>query len=211
MIAANGYAYGILVREGSSDNGLSRILESALLNFGFTECHIESIEQKGTVEQLLLQAFNLYPDADIIFVHRDADNAGYDKRLQEVDDAAVILNSKQRFNSEIVPVIPVTETESWIIYALTDEQFRSDMNYSGVASIPKRSDVERISDAKERLEDIVRDRFRIIFSNRRRRDYSFNEERKRILESISETNVMEGCNSFNQFLEKTRSILHVVD
>jgi len=65
----------------------------------------------------------------VVFVHRDADNAGVDDRLKEIRDAATQASTDAKDDAitdvPVIPVIPVKETEAWILWALHHPEFRS--------------------------------------------------------------------------------------
>jgi hypothetical protein len=56
-------------------------------------------------------ALSLYP-CDVLFVHRDAETVGREKRLQEIRDG---LSASLNAEFPHVPVIPVRMTEAWLL------------------------------------------------------------------------------------------------
>ena len=48
---------------------------------------------------------------DLMFVHRDSDNAGYKSRLTEIESAMDEVDTVLSW----VPAIPVRETEAWLL------------------------------------------------------------------------------------------------
>ncbi|MGF6371779.1 hypothetical protein OKW40_004529 [Paraburkholderia sp. RAU6.4a] len=85
----------ILTGEGTSDLNLVDHIENVLIEEGFSEVSGEapdlSMFQRPvgrTVREKLDALLRHYPNADVIFVHRDADNAGIVQREQEIIAAA---------------------------------------------------------------------------------------------------------------------------
>lgn len=111
-----------LLREGSSDAALTNVLEVLLTQL---TCEPASVSDRpdlrGSVEKKLrtLQEKDagLY---DLIFVHRDADQAGLEARTQEIRRAASKDSSSDL--APVIPVVPVTMTETWALASLLDDQ-----------------------------------------------------------------------------------------
>jgi hypothetical protein len=142
----------VLLREGSSDNGLAVHLESLLIKFGAQEVLGEIRPYAGTTQDKLDAFLAEGLDVDVIFLHRDADNAGHTTRETEIFEAA------QQFEKcpPVIPVVPTTMTESWL---LTDEQAIRD-----IARAPRLrhhlhlgpvSKIEEIADAKKTLKETI--------------------------------------------------------
>lgn len=209
MLRPAGFLQVVLVREGTSDNGLKNVIEDCLVRRGFTEVDVQIINEKGTVETLLCSAIDEFEDVRMIFVHRDEDNAGRAARLEEISNAAHSVCSSMSLSEDpsIVPVIPRTETESWILHALSRPQFRERMNYKLCDGIPKPSEVESISDAKERLEKVVNAKWIRVFGSGRRRNPSFSSERVKLLNAIDSEDDMVGSQSFSMFVSELENFL----
>ena len=86
---------------------------------------------------------------DLIFVHRDADAAGYEARTREIIEASanIALNENQ------VPIVPVRATEAWI---LLDEaairRVAGKPRGRQPLNLPRPSRVEHLADPKGALE-----------------------------------------------------------
>lgn len=108
----------VLTGEGSSDLRLVEHIQTILIDEGFSEVSGE-IPDLGlfsppvgrSVREKLIALVKHYPHADVIFVHRDADNVGADIRESEVFQAAEGVVELNR----IISVIPVTMLETWLL------------------------------------------------------------------------------------------------
>lgn len=146
----------VLTGEGPSDRNLVDHIEGILVEEGFVEVS-GSAPDLGllpnpvgrSVREKLGVILKLYPNVDAIFVHRDADQAGIDARKREIFEAADGLIANHR----VIPVIPVTEFETWL---LTDraaiKRVAGNVGYGGALScIPHIRNLEGIKGAKEVL------------------------------------------------------------
>jgi hypothetical protein len=108
----------VLTGEGSSDLRLVEHIQTILIGEGFSEVSGE-VPDLGmftpavgrSVREKLLALMKYYPHADLILVHRDADNVGAAVREQEIWAASDGVVDAGR----IVPIIPVTMLETWLL------------------------------------------------------------------------------------------------
>ncbi|WP_144023115.1 DUF4276 family protein [Burkholderia sp. AU15512] len=146
----------VLTGEGPSDRNLVDHIESILIEEGFVEVSgsapdlglLPNPVGRGVREKINV-ILQLYPNVDAIFVHRDADRAGVDARRREIFDAANGLIKNHR----VIPVIPVTEFETWL---LTDraaiKRVAGNVGYGGALNcIPTVRNLEGVHGAKEVL------------------------------------------------------------
>lgn len=139
----------ILLCEGTSDQGLVDQLATLLIRAGADEAVGIPNTRKGTVRERLQQLANEDPHVDLVFVHRDADAPNRDSRLQEISQAATVLDAT---TTVCVPVIPIQETEAWLL--LDEGSIRAVVGKpSGTRplGLPKLSNIERTSNPKELL------------------------------------------------------------
>lgn len=104
--------YCCLLCEGSSDGALAKVLEVLLTQLTCEPASVSArLDLKGSVEAKLgtLQKNDaeLY---DLIFIHRDADNAGLKTRIDEIGNAVGAIEFTHPV--PVVPVVPVTMTET---------------------------------------------------------------------------------------------------
>jgi hypothetical protein len=149
----------LLVGEGSSDRALVAPLEKLCLQLGASEAKgvapdmgRRHLKPGHRVVDKLHSALSLEPNADLVFIHRDADDADPSPRHQEIEQAVAELASMPPW----VGVVPVQMSEAW---AMLDEQAirRAADNPSGRVplDIPKPKHVERIADPKSYLDDLL--------------------------------------------------------
>lgn len=145
----------LFVGEGSSDAALVPHLEDLCLLCGADEAtglapNLESMPRKisRTVREKLHAAMELEPNADLIFVHRDADSTDPDPRYSEIHSARSTLES----DASIVPLVPVQETEAWLL--LDKEAIRrvaDNPNGKVPLQLPPLKQIEKLAKPKERL------------------------------------------------------------
>ncbi|MCG7447143.1 DUF4276 family protein [Corynebacterium aurimucosum] len=212
---AEPYIYAQLLREGSSDDGLQSILEATLIDVG---CNVNSTVEiapypsgdktvLGGLKNLLDQV-----QPHVVFVHRDADNAGVDDRISEITRAAKLATAKVG-NSDtnevsIIPVIPVKETESWILWALHDPNFRSTIAGMDSPTLVPYKNIEQCS-AKERLYEIHQEWAEQRGGKRNRRD-RFERDRSTWLENITTISYLRGCPSFETLYEECEKLVRTL-
>ncbi len=150
----------LLIGEGTSDLRLIDHIESIFIDEGFTEVSGEAPDLgrfnppagRDTKSKLgcLLQNF---PQFDVIFIHRDADNAGAAAREREIAEAAAELISSEK----IIPIIPVTMLETWLLADIdTLKRIAGNVNYKGTPNnLPPANRLENIKDAKQLLLDTL--------------------------------------------------------
>ncbi len=184
----------LFVGEGPSDAALVPHLEELCVLCGADEASgvapdLGSLleEPARKVRPKLQAAMALEPNADLIFVHRDADSTDPEPRYREISKAESGLGLGER----VVPVVPVQETEAWIL--LEEEEIRrvaDNPNGRVELDLPSPSRVEGIASPKERL-------FRTIeiaagLSGRRRARFkrSLPRRRRLLLERLSPTGLV---------------------
>ncbi|GAB3698615.1 hypothetical protein [Corynebacterium nasicanis] len=197
-LAAKGSVSCYFAREGSSDEGLIRIIETTLYSLGYDDVNVVPLRKKGTVRTLLKEVFSLSPGCSLVFVHRDSDNVDRNERRNEIEQALIGFNLSS--NQEIVPIIPVKESESWILHALNDEEYAERVGFSEVLGLPSRKDIPGLRNAKEELERLcaVRDE-KLCKGKRRRRGAGFSSHRRNLFESLDEIDYLNDCLSFKEF------------
>jgi hypothetical protein len=149
----------VLTGEGSSDLRLVEHIQTILINEGFSEVSGE-IPDLGmftpavgrSVREKLLALVKYYPHADLILVHRDADNVGAAVREQEIWAASEGVVDAER----VVPVIPVTMLETWLLADVDAIKLvAGNSGYRGALSIPTIRRLEGARDTKQLLMDAL--------------------------------------------------------
>lgn len=140
----------VLLREGPSDDGLIPHLRSLLVSAGCTEAAGDSRRYTGKVGDKLQSLVDEDSEFDLVFVHRDSDADDPSERALEVAEAHALHSE---FLPNLVPIIPVHETEAWL---LVDEQQIRDVvgrpNGSTPLVLPKIKHIETTKNPKEVLD-----------------------------------------------------------
>ena len=209
------YIYAQLLREGSSDDGLQSILEATLLSVG---CDLNSrveIAPYPSGDKTVLGGLNnllKQVQPHVVFVHRDADNAGADDRLKEIQDAATQASTDAKDDAitdvPVIPVIPIKETEAWILWALHDPKFRSTIPGMDSPTLVPYKNIEQCS-AKERLHEIHSEWAEQRGGKRNRRD-RFERDRSTWLENITNVDYLKGCPSFEELYRRCEDLIRTL-
>lgn len=196
------------IREGSSDDGLIPLLTAVFRGQGADVVISPSAPAQGRKALHLwfddVQAS--FADRDFVLVHRDGNSVGYSVRLHEIEDAY----ARSSLAAPVIPVIPVKETEAWLLHALHDSSFceRIGVDAGTVKKIlPKKRDLPR-ADAKSELRTV----HTAVFAGRgkgrsRRRIPRFEIMRGEWLSQLDEPALLNGCESFEIFRSKVLDAL----
>lgn len=110
----------VLVAEGTSDGGLVRILADLCVRCGAEEAigefpRLDQLRQKvgHRAADKARAALAMFPDTNLLFVHRDADGHAPDDVRTQIAEALSGFDAPAH-----VAVVPVREMEAWL---LTDE------------------------------------------------------------------------------------------
>jgi hypothetical protein len=150
----------LLTGEGSSDLRLVEHIENILIEHGFSEVKGEAPnlslfpQRIGTsLREKLPALVKHYPSADLIFIHRDADNVGIEVRQQEINEAA----SETIKGKYIIPVIPVCMLESWLLadHEAIKRVAGKPSKKGPLTSIPPLRNIESTRNAKSILMDAL--------------------------------------------------------
>ncbi|MGF6512192.1 hypothetical protein [Paraburkholderia sp. 32] len=197
----------ILTGEGTSDLNLVDHIENVLIEEGFSEVSGEapdlSMFQRPvgrTVREKLDALLRHYPNADVIFVHRDADNAGIVQREQEIIAAADGLVAADR----VIPVIPVTQLETWL---LTDREaikrIAGNADYRGkLDCIPAIRRLEDVRDAKGLLLEALCEASETQGARLRKFKNRFFEMRARLAFDLNTSGPVQDLPSYQRFRGK---------
>lgn len=154
-----------LLAEGTSDRALMPVLDW-LLRQHFQNHEIQSSwadlaglpEPPKSLSNKIKISLHLYP-CDILFVHRDTDNQGWEKRDEEIHIAWDAINDliQKKLPAKLVPVIPVRMTEAWL---LLDEaairQAADNPRGTVTLDLPTAKTVENLADPKAKLQDLLK-------------------------------------------------------
>ncbi len=110
-----------LLSDGSSDRALLPILTWLLkeqrVMFGINPVWADLRrlpKPPKTLAERIVRAVDLYP-CDLLFIHRDAEREGREKRVGEIE-AALLKAQKQVEVSSVICVVPVRMGEAWLLF-----------------------------------------------------------------------------------------------
>jgi len=208
-----------LIGEGPTEAHLIPVLERLALAQGAREI---SIEWTGPLFERLepghdvsskLSALLEREHFDLIFVHRDTDQAGYEEREQEIEAARV----ESKCPSLVVAVIPKRETEAWAlvdvaaIYAVVGAR-----GHCGDLKVPRPAALEDCRDPKATLREALRSARHLSQPRGRRgrrhttlshRDFS--DYRRQLLERIDINGDIGTLRSWQQLATKLGEAVHL--
>lgn len=200
----------ILTGEGSSDLCLVEHIETILIESGFSEAsgeapNLSMFKQAvgRTVREKLTFFLKHYPNIDVIFVHRDADNAGILTRQQEISTAALGVVEQDR----IIPVIPVTMLESWLLAdSAAIKRVAGNSGYKGnLNCIPPIRQIEGIPDPKKTLCDALCEASQTQGTRLRKFKKRFHEMRSRLAVDLDPNGPVQQLDSYRQFRDLIRN------
>ena len=180
-----------LLCEGTSDRPLVAHLRRLLSKCGATESVGSAIplssipdqrDSRGSaLSRKIRIALTNESELDLLFVHRDANSAGYDARVREVGEAFGNVGG----SIDWIPIVPDRATEAWL---LLDEDAirRAAGNPRGrqPLHLPRPSQVEGVSDPKTALRDALAAASGHTGSRLRRFKKRFGPQRRVLLEQL---------------------------
>ena len=148
---------GVFLADGPSDLPLGEHLSSLCVERGvelvLTSIDPHRVPSTGrSVEDRLRFLLKEGDGFDIAFVHRDAESAPPDNRRAEIAAGA----SAAGVEAPIVPIVPVRMTEAWLL--LDEMEIRTvagKPRSTTQLNLPHHREVERLSDPKARLADVL--------------------------------------------------------
>lgn len=200
-----------LVAEGTSDQALLPIIAWALREAGVTSdlettwADLNNFPRRPLdLAEKIRVANELFP-SDLLIVHRDADGAGRDSRLEEIARAVGPLLLTVRH----VCLIPVTMSEAWLLFDEAAIRSAAGNPYSRCQlSLPKLGETERIADPKHTLFEQLRIASEL--TGRRLRKFDRNRARAQVAEYIDDFSPLRNLTAFRAFEQDLRDILMVI-
>ena len=208
------YINFVLICEGSSDSALVEHIKDTLIELGVDEvggeCPDLSLLPKPPgrrVEDKVAALESLGAKFDILFVHRDADNAGAPSREEEIFEAAESCDR----DYVVVPVIPVKMLEAWLI---TDEnairEVAGNPRGSFDLGLPSPNRVESVADAKALLFLALEKASGLTGRKLSKFKRRMGEMRYRLAISLSESPNLDKVLSYQAFIEETSRAIEVL-
>lgn len=173
----------LLVCEGSSDAALINHIERLLIDCGASQADGTAFHMGSGVADKIRDGLTHYGDADLLFVHRDADSAGSDARFSEIAreiDAA-------GYSGRWIGIVPIRAMEAWL---LVDETAIRRVVGRPTATesldLPAIQDLERVADPKEKLKQVL-SKAALPQGNRRRKKFAadFGRLRRQLAENLA--------------------------
>lgn len=195
----------IFIGEGTSDAKLVVPLRELCLRHGADDAHELPLDwhQIGTdvghsVLEKVQAALSEAPEANLLFIHRDADGLDPTPRYKEIEQAINALSVSIPY----VAVVPIQETEAWL---LVDEEAILDLVRNPRRrvrlNLPSPKQVERIANPKERLKEILAKASGL--KGRRLRSFNkkFPEHRRQLLEELDCEGPVSKVPAFKRLVE----------
>ncbi|WP_248965912.1 DUF4276 family protein [Sphaerisporangium perillae] len=149
---------GLFVSEGTSDLPLADLVESLFIDRGVpVRLSKPDFAPLGGVAKDVKSRLEagrrlLHDSVDLLVVHRDSDNAGYETRRSEIERAVDSLGVL----SSLVPVIPIRMTEAWLLLdEMAIREVAGNPRGRQDLKLPKNHEVERVADPKKLLQQCL--------------------------------------------------------
>lgn len=192
----------VLITEGSSDEALVTHLENLCIDQGADEVTGTApdfallADRVGhTVEARLAAAIELEPEADLVFVHRDADGDDPQPRYGEIAAAVAATH----LSSPHVAIVPVQETEAWL---LVDERAIRAAAYrpkgKRALGLPKPQALEQRARPKEILQNALATASELAGRRLERFKREFPQQRRLLLQQLPIGGPLENLSSWRK-------------
>ena len=201
----------VFIGEGSSDEGGIPHLESLCIEAGAIEVTGVAPDFRRLpdsvghdVEAKLRAALSLEPEANLVFVHRDADARVGSARYTEIEAAVAACGCVQ----PVVCVVPIQETEAWLL--LDEAAIRRAVGRPrGTAQLglPTPDAVERMARPKERLKEVLAIASEATGRRLERVRQDFPLHRRALLQDLPTTGPLGQVPSWQQLRSDLRSAL----
>lgn len=205
------FVHFVFIGEGSSDEGIVPHLESLCIDAGATEVMGTTLDFRRlhnsighSVEAKLQVALALEPEANLFFVHRDADARSGSARHEEISSAAIACGCAK----PVVCVVPVQETEAWLL--LDEVAIRRAVGRPrGTVrlGLPRPNAVERLARPKEKLQKVLELASESTGRRLERVRQDFSLHRRALLQDLPVTGALEYVSSWQRLRDDVRTVL----
>ena len=150
------------------------------------------------------ESLALFP-CDLLFIHRDAENASLGDRLNEIRHAVVDANIDDViFN--FICVVPVRMTEAWLLFDRDAiRQAAGNPNGTVPLQLPRLSDIESLPDPKRVLHRALRTAKE--YGTRRRKRFDVNKAVQRVPKCIEDFSPLRSLSAFIALEEEVKRIV----
>jgi hypothetical protein len=205
------YVHFVFIGEGPSDDGIIPHLESLCIDAGADEVTGVAPDFRRlpgsvgrSVDAKLRAGLILEPEANLVFVHRDADGRDGSARYTEITAAAAGCDSTR----PVVCVVPIQETEAWLL--LDEVAIRRVVGRprsSVRLQLPKPDAVERLARPKEKLQQILEQASEATGRRLERIQQDFPQHRRVLLQDLPITGPLERVPSWQRLRQEVRTAL----
>jgi len=196
-----------LVTDGASDRALAPIVEWAVKCQMNCAVVVDWLDQRRmprvrgqTLSERIETAMALFP-AELLVVHRDAERDDHASRTNEVDAAIRATEFQPEGHAQVVPVVPVRMTESWLL--ICEEAIRrAALNPNGHErlNMPRLQEIERLPNPKQQLFDLLKDASGL--RGRRLKKFNLYQARLRVADQIEDFAPLRQLPAFQAFEER---------
>ena len=198
----------LLVCEGSSDTALLPHIQRLLTRYGYPDSPGEAWSDGRRLVDKVRNGLQRLGQFDLLFVHRDADNAGASPRYDEIGSAI----QEAEYRGPWVGMVPVRMTEAWIL--LDEAAIRSAVRKPHgrtPLALPTPRESERMADPKTMLETVLLD----VSETRGRRRREIREDlpnlRRQLLRNLPVGGPLEELESWSKFRDDTVAALRSLE
>ncbi len=200
-----------LVTDGSSDTALIPILNWILTENGI-RCPIQPTwadlaalrtQDRRRLPDRIRSSLVYYP-CDLLFVHRDAERATRESRVQEISQA--IADLPEALSPVFVCVIPVRMQETWLLIDETAiKTAAGNRRYAGELELPTARNLELLSDPKDLL-------YRLLIqasdlSRRRQRSFPVARRARLVTEFVEDFSPLRQLSAFTALEEEVSNAI----
>ena len=194
----------LFVCEGATDTPLAFHIQRLLVAFGRRYVDFEISTVGRTLVDKVRNGLRLSPHFDLLFIHRDADNVGWEVRLSEIEQAV----REVRFHEPWVPIIPVRMTEAWLL--LDEPAIRRAVRKPDgrrAVTLPAPSEVERRANPRDILNTALLDASEMRGRRRTGLRQDLPTLRRNLLETLPIGGPLEQLESWRRFRDDTIAAL----
>ena len=198
----------LLVCEGSSDAALLPHIQRLLTQYGYPDSLGEAWSDGRRLVDKVRNGLQRLGQFDLLFVHRDTDNAGANSRYQEIESAI----QEAEYRGPWVAIVPVRMTEAWIL--LDEAAIRSAVRKPDgrtPLALPTPREAERRADPKTMLETVLLDASETRGRRRREIREDLPNLRRQLLRNLPVGGPLEQLESWSRFRDDTVAALQSLE
>ena len=198
----------LLVCEGSSDTALLPHIQRLLTRYGYPDSPGEAWSDGRRLVDKVRNGLQRLGQFDLLFVHRDADNAGANPRYHEIENAI----QEAEYRGPWVAIVPVRMTEAWILLdeAAIRRVVRRPDGRTPLA-LPTPREAERRADPKTILETVLLDASETRGRRRREIREDLPNLRRQLLRNLPVGGPLEQLASWSRFRDDAVAALQILE